>query len=311
MASRGGLYVAFCCCLYLVSGLYDIGHYTVVIENPTNSRLNISVIIHYPKVTNTNIQFPAVVFNHGWTCHNTWYDYVWQAMVPLGYIVAMPGDDEDVINDETGKQYAGGQRGTLDYLRSQCNGNTHCPIYGLVGNKSAAMGHSMGGGATIMSVSGVNLGAEFKYAFDAGFTYSGCGGTTQAVKSIKKPFFLMTATHDCICNPNTTSEKYYTEIPDNAACKMLGDITNGDHCNFEDGVFANECRALENSECPADKNDISAKEQQDITIGYTKLFLNATLYNENSKVIFSQITQKLQSDVKSGVMADVKSGSQC
>ena len=35
-----------------------------------------------------------MVFNHGGDCKNTWYNYIWQNLVPLGYIVAMPGDYE-------------------------------------------------------------------------------------------------------------------------------------------------------------------------------------------------------------------------
>ena len=172
------------------------------------------------------------------------------------------------------------------------------------------MGHSMGGGATILSVSNYDLGYKFKYEFDAGFTYSGCDpapDVNKAVKLIDKPFFLMTATHDCICPPKEYSEKYYTEIPNNKACKYLGDITKGDHCNWEDTVDIYQCQALENSECPEDKNDITPKQQQDIGIAYTKLFLNAII----NKSYYTQITAQLQADLKNGTMADVSIGNEC
>eukprot|EP01083_Nonionella_stella_P281410 957499_1 len=127
---------------------YSILTWETKIHNPVSGH-KIPLIVHYP-AGGSNERFPIMVFNHGGDTKNTWYDFVWQWVVPLGYIVVLPGDYEKYINDF---HYAADQRYTLDYMYDDCNVNLTCPLYNkIMLNSSVASGHSMGGGATFFSI---------------------------------------------------------------------------------------------------------------------------------------------------------------
>eukprot|EP01084_Bolivina_argentea_P256576 432028_1 len=291
--------------LVCLTNSQKILEWQVKLTNPVSGK-KLPVIIHYP--SDKTKTYPIIVFNHGWTCKNTWYDYVWQQMVPRGYIVAMPGDDETDIPTENIFEYSAGQRYVLDWIKIDCPKDSSCPIKDILGNKYGASGHSMGGGATILSIANYPVKYDSTYYFDAAFTLSGCNPNNkvlQSCKDIVKPVFFLTGSHDCICPPDKYADKYYKEVPSNkGSCKYLGDITNGTHCNFEDtGILIEECEIGEFDLCPFHPhNRISNKVQWNITGTYMAQFFQATLYDDNNSTDFKQIDNMLSNDVKSGVM---------
>eukprot|EP01084_Bolivina_argentea_P230814 389391_1 len=188
------------------NGEYGVKTFSTTIVNTEANNHEIPITIHYPSA-NVNEQYPVMVFYHGWECMITWYDFIWQTLVPLGLIVAMP-NDYTASNATNENECAVTQRYTLDWIK-QCNTNPSCPLYQLVSDKSIAIGHSMGGGVTFLSSSSnYSLQQTFKYSFDAAFTFAGCGDANdiiQAVKYIDIPIFIFTASHDCMCPPNSTA----------------------------------------------------------------------------------------------------------
>eukprot|EP00483_Globobulimina_turgida_P007857 UN07872 len=205
--------------LHCTNGDYDVITWKTKIYNPTWDVFTdkIPLLIHYPKTDDKTLKFPVIVFNHGGDCKNTYYDYVWQNLAPQGYIVAMPGLYEHPWISEY--EYTAAQRYTLNWLRSDCNANTSCPLYGMVGNKSIASGHSMGGGASFLSVSNFNVNETFENEFDASFTLSGCDNRyDELITSLHnvektKTMFIMSGSRDCICPPDRNSDVFYDGMP--------------------------------------------------------------------------------------------------
>ena len=93
---------------------------TVIHNSVTDHRIPLK--IHYPNSTNSNEKYPLMIFNHGGDTKNTWYNFVWQTLVPLDYIVVMLGDYEKYINDI---HYAADQRykDALHWMYDNCNVN--------------------------------------------------------------------------------------------------------------------------------------------------------------------------------------------
>ena len=166
----------------------------------------------------------------------------------------------------------------------------------------------MGGGTTFLSSSSnYSLGQTFEYSFDAAFTLSGCGDTNnilQAVKYIDIPIFVFTASHDCMCPPDSTAFSYYQVLPNNT-CKFLADINNGTHCGFMDAppIHQDACNTFDTTACPLHNHEsIPLQSQIDIVLKYLILFVNATMKDNNNEQDFQRIGVELQKDVEDAVM---------
>lgn len=300
-----------CACLLwmLLCGLSlvrcGVLEYKVTLKNPVDGK-KLPVIIHYP--SDKSERYPVIVFNHGWTCHNTWYNYVWQKLVPQGYIVAMPGDDETDIPTENIFEYSAGQRYTLDWIVDDCAKDHSCPLAGIIGDKFACSGHSMGGGATLLSIADYPVGYTSQHRFDAALTLSGCNPNEKVLKACKditRPILLLTGSRDCICPPHEYADKYYAAVPGgHGSCKYLGDITNGTHCNFEDnGLAEGECDIAEFDLCPFEPHQhISDRAQWNISTTYMAQFFKATLKDGDNSQDLKRLGEMLEQDVKAGVM---------
>ena len=331
--------------VHVAAFLYDIGEYETFIINPANNH-TINLTIHYPistikpsnsTSTRKETTFPSIIFSHGWTCKNTFYDYIWQNLVPQGYIVVMPNDDTTIIIDEFLVNYAAGQLATLDWLIDVANNNDDedNPLYGLINPYSAACsGHSMGGGACLLSMSDrnsndysysysydydynfFNYSYEFKHRFSSGFLLSGCNWNPSsriAAYNISQPIFFLTGNGDCMCEPFLYADRYYSHVPD-TTCKYLANINNGTHCNFEEaGIYTAECDALQLELCIQNNytivKSIKNSQQWDITNRYMIDFFNASLiYNSTNQKLYQNINQMLENDFVNDVLYDVKIG---
>eukprot|EP00483_Globobulimina_turgida_P001809 UN01811 len=163
-----------------------------------------------------------------------WYDYIYDNMVPNGYVVAMPATEEHLIAHH--EILAKDQRYALDYLVEQ-NSNRSSPIYNKIGKGYIASGHSMGGESTILAATNYDLNETYNNEFDAMMLLSACAGDDNtlknALKSMVKPSFIMSGSQDCACNPNTTSVPFYNILNEgNDQCKYLAVIKDGTHCFF-------------------------------------------------------------------------------
>ncbi len=73
----------------------------------------------------------------------SWYNYIWENLVPKGYIVALLRDYQFIHMGEV-NQLSLDVRYGLDMLYYESNSNSSSPIYGLLSPYSVAAGHSEG-----------------------------------------------------------------------------------------------------------------------------------------------------------------------
>jgi triacylglycerol lipase len=112
------------------------------------------------------------------------------------------------------------QRQALTYVVNQ--GNTpSSPIFGLVdGNRTGVAGHSMGGGASLIS-------AQADPSIDAVMPLApwNLGSNFQGITS---PTLVLACQADGVAAPNTMASPMYNSIPATTT-KMYISVTNGDH----------------------------------------------------------------------------------
>eukprot|EP01083_Nonionella_stella_P151640 484829_1 len=303
------IWIMFCACYGHAQ--YDIDTWNTVITNKAANDHQIPLTIHYPR--NTEREHAVLLFHHGYHCPISEYNYIWQRLVPLGFIIVMPGDYTS-RNSTDERKCAISLRFSLDFIK-QCNMNQTSPLYQMVGQKAIAVGHSLGGGVVILcSSSNYSLGQSFDSSFDAVVSLSGRGNTDDfihALKHITIPIFLWTASHDCCNSPNDSAIPYYHTISNNKTCKFMANIANGTHCGFMNASaeHAKSCAALSDELCASDRlrhHHITRETQMDIVIQYLIRFMDVTMKNQlldnENQLDFAQMKQQLQQDTDDGVL---------
>eukprot|EP01083_Nonionella_stella_P293609 998555_1 len=289
---------------FVHSGPFQANWSTTIVD-PQRPNHKIPIEVSYPV---SGGPYPVIIFAHGWEGRVRWYDYIYDSMVPHGYVVGLPASEENL--GASGTTLAKDQRYLLDYLVEQ-NNNRSSPVYNKIASKGYfASGHSMGGEATILSGSNYNLGETFKNEFDGMMTLSACGGNTEknALKSMTKPAFIMSGSSDCTCNPKTASIPFYNILNSNSndPCKYLAIIKDGIHCFFcdFDYDYAPQARV---DECLIMMHPCGDKLEMKVQIGiinrYMKMFMDAVISGDSNG--YKNVTDTLQSDLASGVMSQI------
>lgn len=135
---------------------FAIGNRTISYVDASRSNRSISTQIYYPGVSagnNVNVangQFPVVVIGHGFSMSVNAYQNWWEQLVPLGYIVMLPTTEVGPIPFPSHPDFG------LDiaFVASQmqaANTNASSPFYNAVTDRTGFMGHSMGGGCSILA----------------------------------------------------------------------------------------------------------------------------------------------------------------
>jgi len=195
--------------------------------------------LHYPSNATSGQQFPLIVFSPGWVQASTYYNYIWEQLVPMGYVIAMMATyDFDPNSDPWEKCYD--QTFMLSYLQNASKKDRTSPIYGMLNSVSAAMGHSEGGWASLFSGDPSVTNYSYPGRFNASLTLSACwGDIDDAIRALQHqttPIFLMTATSDCFCDDTVSLTLYNYSY---SKCKYVADIVDGGHCDFGWDGFGN------------------------------------------------------------------------
>jgi dienelactone hydrolase len=140
----------------LANAQFAIGHRTISYVDASRSNRSISTEVYYPGVSagnNVNVangQFPVVVIGHGFSMSVSAYQNWWEQLVPQGYIVMLPTTEVGPIPFPSHPDFG------LDiaFVAAQmqaANTNGTSPFYNAVTDRTGFMGHSMGGGCSILA----------------------------------------------------------------------------------------------------------------------------------------------------------------
>jgi hypothetical protein len=251
---------------------FPVGHRTITFVDPARNNRQIPAEIYYPAVTagnNTTVSsgvFPVIVFGHGYLMPYSSYSYFQNAMVPEGYFVVFPTTESSLFPNHLN---FGMDLAFLVNAMKNEGGNLSSPFYEHVDTTSAIMGHSMGGGASFLACEN-NTTPTVLVTFAAAETNP---SAIAAASGIIIPALVFSASEDCVSPPATNQFPMYDSLAGD--CKVYIDITGGGHCYFADYNF--QC-SLGEAGCQQNFT-ITREEQHDITIDFTKPFLDYFLKN--------------------------------
>ena len=260
---------------------YNIGHTNMAFFDEARNR-SISTEIYYPAdETGENVElanggFPVIVFGHGFLMAYEAYANFWTELVPKGYIMAFPTTEMSLspAHEELGADI----RFVADEVLN-LNNNESTIFYNSIHAKIALMGHSMGGGASLLaSENNANISTVINFA-----AAETSPSAIMAAANVNVPALIFSGEEDCVAPEIENQIPMYEAI--NSDCKTLIKVKNGGHCYFADNNFA--CN-LGETFCGNDFV-ITREEQHETTFAFLNLWLDYTLYdNEDALVEFNE-----------------------
>lgn len=258
-------------CVLISYGQYEVGE-TVVTFTDLDRDREIETFIYYPAMESGEDaaliegEFPVVSVGHGFAMSYESYSYLWEHLVPLGFIVALPNTETgiDVSHGEFGKDLAF----VIAALHTE-NEDESSLFFEHISPHSAVIGHSMGGGAGVLAVA-ESPEVTTLITLAAAETDP---SAIAAANDILQPTLTIAGSADCVTPPEDHQEPIYENHND---CKAYVLIEGGTHCQFANSNFVCE---LGEFSCPTD-GTIDEAEQHGIILGLVTDWLTAFLKND-------------------------------
>ncbi len=224
---------------------YPIGSTTITFNDASRtggygsgggSGRQIQTEIYYPAVaagvdaTVANGIFPVITFGHGFAMSWDAYQNIWEHYVPLGYIVVFPRTEGSLFPAPSHGDF-GLDLKLVDEKMQLLNSNAASPFYQKISSNSAIMGHSMGGGATILAGAG-NTSVETIIGFAPAETTP---SAITASSNVTVPTIIFSGSQDGVTPPNDNHLPIYNGLA--SSCKSFVSIIGGGHCYFANTNF--------------------------------------------------------------------------
>ena len=268
---------------------YYIGNYSIVFQDSSRSNRDILTEIYYPASVQGQSapavtgQFPIIIFGHGSAISTNTYQNLWQEFVSRGYIMIFPTTEGGLISNH--QQFGWDLQFLVTKIQYEGN-NISSPIYNIVANNTALMGHSMGGGALFLAADSlcVNNNNQLKTVIGLAPAESFSNGVSSisSAGSITIPSLILSGSQDGITPPDIHHLPIYNNIVSNY--KTFISISGGAHCYFGNSNFV--CDFLENASSSG--ISITRDEQQQTTFDFLNLWLDYSLKDNCEQYLIFQ-----------------------
>ncbi|TCP24711.1 putative secreted protein (Por secretion system target) [Tenacibaculum skagerrakense] len=248
---------------------YEIESFTKTFTDSNRRNRRVTAKIYYPKQLSTTTEnYPVIVFGHGFVMNYDAYENFFDTLVSKGYIVAFVTTEGSVFANH--KAYSEDLAFMINEVRNEAN-NSSSPIFNLVGNTNALLGHSMGGGAAIVAASMVDVNTLVTFA-PAKLRFNTITPATQVTEEA----LVFSGSADGVTKPNENHIPLYNSLGSN--CKYFISITGGAHCYY----------AMPNGYCDFGERfssrdvSVTRSEQQEIMFTYVIPWLDYKLKNNGA-----------------------------
>jgi len=237
------LLLFFCSSLLSFSQGFDIGHTTITFNDASRTGgfgsgggagRQIQSEIYYPASTAgddvaiASGEFPVIVFGHGFVMAWDAYQNIWEEFVPEGYVLVFPRTEGGFTPSHD--EFALDLSLLVDEMQLE-NDEMSSIFYGALTDKSAIIGHSMGGGAAMLAAEN-NTNIETVIGLAPAETTP---SAISAAPQISVPALIFSGSSDGV----TPAVDHHQPIYDGlgSSCKYFLSITGGAHCYFANSNF--------------------------------------------------------------------------
>ncbi|MGD9646168.1 MAG: dienelactone hydrolase family protein [Pirellulales bacterium] len=221
---------------YGQTGAYTVGNRQVSVARSAGGSGTFNALVYYPATTagsNTPLDlsggaYPVVSFAHGYTSVvSTNYTATLAQMASHGYIVIAPQSYESILDVFETEDLGHDQTSAYNYLASQ-SGNAGSPFYqGVQATGYAAIGHSMGGAA---SISEASQNPSVKTVATWAAQNMVIPSAPVQVIQVHEPMLMIAASEDNVVSASTTNTIYNNGNPP----KGLNILNGATHLGFYD-----------------------------------------------------------------------------
>jgi len=235
-------------------------------------RRNVTTEIYYPGIIDqgTTEVFPFLVFGHGFLMNYDSYEYLWEKLVPEGYICIFPTTATSIFVNH---RNFGNDIGYLAKEFYYYSLNVGSPFYGNVQANPAVMGHSMGGGAAHLAAENYTSYIQTVISFAAAETNP---SAIDAAGNADLPVYVLYGENDVVTPPVNNQIEIYNNS--NSSCKTMINILGGGHCFFAEPQWA--CDFGDNS-----RTTITRDQQHDVIEDLVYLILEYELKGNSASLI--------------------------
>lgn len=212
---------------------FQVGHTSITFTDPDRNNRPIQTEIYYPAdVAGDNVplaagQFPVIQFGHGFVMVWSAYQHFWETYVPEGYILCFPKTEGSFSPSHT--EFAKDLAFLCTAMEAE-KVQASSLFFGHIQSRYCVMGHSMGGGCTVLA---------YQYNPDliqAVATFAAANTNPSAIAvapEVSVPSLTFAGAYDCIAPPAQQAQLIFDAL-DTAACKIYVNIDGASHCQFAD-----------------------------------------------------------------------------
>ncbi|MFO0946658.1 MAG: dienelactone hydrolase family protein [Planctomycetota bacterium] len=221
---------------YSLPGPYHVGEETLVINRTAGDSGSFDAKIFYPAISSGSSTpldasggpYPVLSFAHGYlTDARAEYSETARHLASHGYLVVLPSSYESVLDVFEAESLGHDGASGFNYLVAQSS-NPSSPYYLAVDTSGfAAMGHSMGGAA---SISEASQNASVKTIVTWAAQNMINPSAPDQIPNVHVPIQMIAGTEDAIVSSSTTSTIFNSA----SAPIVLNNLIGGFHFGFED-----------------------------------------------------------------------------
>ncbi len=213
---------------------FAVGHRSITYVDPSRGNRQVQTEVYYPAeqggddVPVAAGAFPVIAFGHGFVMVWSAYAYIWSSLAPHGYLVALPRTEGGLLPSH--EQFARDLAFLVDQLRAE-GATPGSFLDGHVAETACVMGHSMGGGASV-------LGASYNPQVTAVANLAAAETNPSAIAaaaSVTVPCLLLAGSLDCVTPPEQHQIPIYEALA--STCRTLVTLNGATHCQFADYNF--------------------------------------------------------------------------
>lgn len=249
---------------------YSVSNTTITFYDADRDR-NIECGVYYPSVLDSNpgsVQFPYIIFGHGFSMGIGPYSYFGDGIVPEGVIVVMPSTETGLSPSHEAFAKDLAFLGNHFFDQSlEASGH----FYNSVTDDYFIMGHSMGGGSSHLA-SSYDVNPRAIISFAAADTDP---SAVDAAAEFDGKVVMFYGINDNV----TPFDEHQEPIFNNSAstCKTLIGIVGGIHCyfnNYNFNCWFGEVAVGSNAE-------ITREEQQQVVLDFVSLLVQSELHGDS------------------------------
>lgn len=215
---------------------WAIGHRDITFVDASRGNREIPADVYYPAAVAgegvpvappadgvSDAGFPVLAFGHGFLLPVTLYGWVWQGLVPDGYVVALPRTGGELFPSHA--DFALDLAFVAAELRAAA-GDPASPFFGRTAGTAAVLGHSMGGGCSLLAAAGdpsITAVANLAAADTNPSAIAACD-------SVTAPALLFSGSLDCVTPPAQHQAPMWSALA--SPLKLRATITGATHCQF-------------------------------------------------------------------------------